>query len=199
VQHRVPMLSLDNCFSDEDVADFVGRVMRFLNLSSPPAFTAEPKIDGLSCSLRYESGRLITAATRGDGAEGEDVTANVRTIREIPHHLAGSGWPEICEIRGEIYLGHADFAAINAEQAKAGDKVFANPRNAAAGSLRQLDATVTAKRPLRFFAYAWGEMSTMPAATQIGMVQAFSRFGFQTNPRMSAPAWAMTSTASSTR
>jgi DNA ligase (NAD+) len=184
VQHRVPMLSLDNCFSDEDVADFVGRVMRFLNLSSPPAFTAEPKIDGLSCSLRYESGRLITAATRGDGAEGEDVTANVRTIREIPHHLAGSGWPEICEIRGEIYLGHADFAAINAEQAKAGDKVFANPRNAAAGSLRQLDATVTAKRPLRFFAYAWGEMSTMPAATQIGMVQAFSRFGFQTNPRM---------------
>jgi DNA ligase (NAD+) len=184
VHHRVPMLSLDNCFTDDDVADFVGRVMRFLNLPSAPAFTAEPKIDGLSCSLRYEHGKLVTAATRGDGAEGEDVTANVRTIREIPHHLAGSDWPDICEVRGEIYLGHADFAAINAEQVRLGDKIFANPRNAAAGSLRQLDSTITAKRPLRFFAYAWGEMSSMPATTQWDMVQAFNRFGFQTNPRM---------------
>jgi DNA ligase (NAD+) len=184
VQHRVAMLSLDNCFTDEDVTDFVGRVVRFLNLPAAPAFTAEPKIDGLSCSLRYENGRLVTAATRGDGAEGEDVTANVRTIREIPHQLAGSDWPEICEVRGEIYLGHADFAAINAEQARLGDKIFANPRNAAAGSLRQLDSTITARRPLRFFAYAWGEMSSMPANTQRDMVQAFNRFGFRTNPRM---------------
>ncbi len=178
------MLSLDNAFTDEDVAEFVARVQRFLNLKEPPAFTAEPKIDGLSCSLRYEKGELVRAATRGDGAEGEDVTANVRTIREIPHRLTGDGWPEICEIRGEVYLGHADFRAINAEQEKAGDKIFANPRNAAAGSLRQIDAAVTARRPLRFFAYAWGEMSAMPAATQWEMVQAFARFGLPTNPRM---------------
>jgi DNA ligase (NAD+) len=184
VRHSVPMLSLDNCFSDDDAKDFVDRVVRFLNLPEAPAFTAEPKIDGLSCSLRYEKGALVTAATRGDGAEGEDVTANVRTIREVPHKLAGAGWPEVCEIRGEIYLGHADFAAINVEQAKAGDKIFANPRNAAAGSLRQIDSSITAKRPLRFFAYAWGEMSTLPAATQWDMVQAFKRFGFQVNPRM---------------
>jgi DNA ligase (NAD+) len=184
VRHSVPMLSLDNCFTDEDAKDFVERVMRFLNLSEPPAFTAEPKIDGLSCALRYERGRLVTAATRGDGAEGEDVTANVRTISEVPHQLSGSDWPDVCEIRGEIYLNHADFAAINAEQARTGDKIFANPRNAAAGSLRQLDPSITAKRPLRFFAYAWGEMSPMPAATQWDMVQAFGRFGFKINPRM---------------
>ncbi|MGL4240791.1 MAG: NAD-dependent DNA ligase LigA [Beijerinckiaceae bacterium] len=184
VRHAVPMLSLDNCFSDKDARDFVERVMRFLNLAEPPAFTAEPKIDGLSCALRYVDGALVTAATRGDGAEGEDVTANVKTIREVPHRLAGSGWPSICEVRGEIYLGHADFAAINAEQEKAGDKTFANPRNAAAGSLRQIDPAVTAKRPLRFFAYAWGEMSAMPAATQWQMVQAFAAWGFRTNPRM---------------
>ncbi len=184
VRHAVPMLSLDNAFSDEDVAEFVARVQRFLNLKEPPAFTAEPKIDGLSCSLRYEGGELVRAATRGDGAEGEDVTANVRTIREIPHRLVGSGFPEVCEIRGEVYLGHADFRAINAEQAKLGDKIFANPRNAAAGSLRQIDASVTARRPLRFFAYAWGEMSAMPAATQWEMVRAFARFGLPTNPRM---------------
>jgi DNA ligase (NAD+) len=178
------MLSLDNCFSDEDAGDFVARVMRFLNLSEPPEFTAEPKIDGLSCSLRYEQGVLVTAATRGDGAEGEDVTANVRTIAEIPHRLAGDDWPAICEVRGEIYLAHADFAAINAEQERIGEKLFANPRNAAAGSLRQLDASITARRPLRFFAYAWGEMSPMPAASQWGMVQAFARYGFKVNPRM---------------
>jgi DNA ligase (NAD+) len=184
VRHSVPMLSLDNCFSDDDAREFVERVQRFLNLSAPPAFSAEPKIDGLSCSLRYVGGALTTAATRGDGAEGEDVTANVRTIGEVPHRLEGSGWPEICEVRGEIYLGHADFAAINAEQEKLGEKTFANPRNAAAGSLRQLDPAVTARRPLRFFAYAWGEMSAMPAATQSGMVRAFADWGFRTNPRM---------------
>jgi DNA ligase (NAD+) len=184
LRHAVPMLSLDNCFSDDDAREFVERVQRFLNLAESPAFTAEPKIDGLSCSLRYESGRLVTAATRGDGAEGEDVTANVKTIREVPHALAGAGWPDVCEVRGEIYLGHADFAAINAEQVAAGDKVFANPRNAAAGSLRQLDSAITAKRPLRFFAYAWGEMSAMPAATQWDMVRTFAAWGFRTNPRM---------------
>ena len=184
VRHAVPMLSLDNCFSDDDVGDFVARVMRFLNLPEPPAFTAEPKIDGLSCSLRYEHGVLVTAATRGDGAEGEDVTANVLTIGEVPHKLAGKDWPDICEVRGEIYLGHADFAAINAEQERLGEKLFANPRNAAAGSLRQLDASITARRPLRFFAYAWGEMSRMPTASQWDMVEAFARYGFRVNPRM---------------
>jgi DNA ligase (NAD+) len=184
VRHAVPMLSLDNCFSEDDAREFVERVMRFLNLAAAPAFTAEPKIDGLSCSLRYVDGALATAATRGDGAEGEDVTANVRTIAEVPHRLAGAGWPAVCEVRGEIYLGHADFAAINAEQERLGEKVFANPRNAAAGSLRQLDPAATAKRPLRFFAYAWGEMSAMPAATQFEMVRAFAGWGFRTNPRM---------------
>jgi DNA ligase (NAD+) len=185
VVHSVPMLSLDNCFTDEDVADFVGRVMRFLNLSSAPAFTAEPKIDGLSCSLRYVKGELITAATRGDGAEGEDVTANVKTIAEIPHRLSSADLPEVLEVRGEIYLNHADFQALNAEQQRNGDKIFANPRNAAAGSLRQIDSNVTAKRPLRFFAYAWGEVAwgTKPQ-TQWEMVQAFGGFGFQINPRM---------------
>jgi len=184
VRHRLPMLSLDNAFSDEDAAEFVARVVRFLNLKETPAFTAEPKIDGLSCALRYEGGELVKAATRGDGAEGEDVTANVRTIAEIPHRLAGGGWPQICEIRGEVYLGHADFRAINAEQAKSGDKIFANPRNAAAGSLRQIDPSVTARRPLRFFAYAWGEMSAMPAVTQSGMVRAFASYGLPINPRI---------------
>ncbi|MGL5138649.1 MAG: NAD-dependent DNA ligase LigA [Beijerinckiaceae bacterium] len=184
VRHAVPMLSLDNCFTDEDAADFVERVRRFLNLAEPPAFTAEPKIDGLSCAIRYEGGKLVRAATRGDGAEGEDVTANVMTIAEIPHRLVGSDWPDVLEVRGEIYLSHADFAALNAAQEAAGDKIFANPRNAAAGSLRQLDASITARRPLRFFAYAWGEMSAMPAETQLGMVQAFARFGLPTNPRM---------------
>jgi DNA ligase (NAD+) len=185
ITHAVPMLSLDNCFTDEDVADFVGRVMRFLNLSESPAFTAEPKIDGLSCSLRYEKGQLITAATRGDGAEGEDVTNNVKTIKEIPHQLKGANIPDVLEVRGEIYLGSADFQALNAEQERTGDKIFANPRNAAAGSLRQLDSTITAKRPLRFFAYAWGEVIwPLQPQTQWEMVQAFAGFGFQINPRM---------------
>ncbi len=149
VRHAMPMLSLGNAFSDEEIGDFVERVRRFLGLSGdePVAFTAEPKIDGLSLSLRYEQGRLVTAATRGDGEVGEDVTANVRTIQEIPEQLEGEGWPEVCEIRGEVYLSHADFAGINARQEAAGKPLFANPRNAAAGSLRQLDASITASRP----------------------------------------------------
>src|SRR4051794_24020447 len=152
VRHRAPMLSLANAFDDEDVAAFVERVRRFLNLDAgaPLVFTAEPKIDGLSLSLRYERGRLLGAATRGDGAVGEDVTANARTVREIPDRLARPDVPAVCEVRGEVYLSHADFAAINARQAEAGKPLFANPRNAAAGSLRQLDAAITAARPLRF-------------------------------------------------
>ncbi len=185
VRHAVPMLSLGNVFSDEEVEDFVARVRRFLGLAedAPVAFTAEPKIDGLSCNIRFEGGELVRAATRGDGYEGEDVTANVRTISEIPHRLHGEGLPDVLEVRGEIYMRHADFAALNARQLEAGDKVFANPRNAAAGSLRQLDSSITAQRTLHFFAYAWGEVSAMPADTQHGMVQAFKAFGLPTNPR----------------
>ncbi|WP_150286447.1 NAD-dependent DNA ligase LigA [Rhabdaerophilum calidifontis] len=188
IRHAVPMLSLGNVFSGEEARDFVARVRRFLDWPAEQelAFTAEPKIDGLSLSLRYESGALVHAATRGDGAEGEDVTANIRAVLAstgIPAQLPAEA-PAIAEIRGEIYLGHADFAAINARQAEAGGKVFANPRNAAAGSLRQIDPAVTAGRPLRFFAYAWGEMSAMPAMTQSGMVAAFARWGFPTNPLM---------------
>ncbi|HEX2840108.1 NAD-dependent DNA ligase LigA [Hyphomicrobium sp.] len=186
VRHRVPMLSLGNAFDDEEVAEFSARVRRFLSLKPDDAlaFTAEPKIDGLSISLRYEDGHLVEAATRGDGAEGENVTANVRTIREIPDKLKGTHVPKVAEIRGEIYMSHADFAALNAAQAKSGGKVFANPRNAAAGSLRQLDSTITAARPLRFFGYAWGEMSEMPAETQHGMVEAFARWGLPVNELM---------------
>jgi DNA ligase (NAD+) len=184
VRHAVPMLSLDNCFNDDDVTAFVERMMRFLNVAAPPAMTAEPKIDGLSCALHYHGGKLVKAATRGDGAEGEDVTANVLTIAEIPKQLIGQDVPEICEVRGEIYLAVADFEALNAEQERLGEKVFANPRNAAAGSLRQLDPSVTARRPLRFFAYTWGEMSALPAATQSAMVACFKRWGLPTNPRM---------------
>lgn len=186
IRHRVPMLSLDNAFSDEAVAEFVGRVYRFLGRKEEDgiAFTAEPKIDGLSLSLRYEKGELVAAATRGDGEEGEDVTLNARTISEIPGTLAGPDVPEIAEVRGEVYLGHADFAAINERQREKGLPEFANPRNAAAGSLRQLDVSVTAARPLRFFAYAWGEMPVLPAPTQFGVVEAFRRWGFRTNPLM---------------
>ena len=184
VRHAVPMLSLGNVFAEDEVEDFVGRVRRFLGLADDVAlaFTAEPKIDGLSCNIRYEHGELVRAATRGDGYEGEDVTANVRTIHEIPHKLKGKA-PDVLEVRGEIYMRHADFAALNARQAEAGDKVFANPRNAAAGSLRQLDSSITARRPLHFFAYAWGEVSHMPSTTQHGMVEAFRHFGLPTNPR----------------
>jgi DNA ligase (NAD+) len=185
VRHKVPMLSLGNVFSDVEVEEFVTRVRRFLGLVAtlPLAVTAEPKIDGLSCSLRYENGALVQAATRGDGFEGEDVTVNVRTIGEIPHKLKDRA-PAICEIRGEVYMAHADFAALNQRQAEAGKTVFANPRNAAAGSLRQLDPAITAQRPLHFFAYAWGEMSEMPADTQMGMVQAFKHYGLPVNPLM---------------
>ena len=186
VRHRVPMLSLGNAFSDDDVTEFEARVRRFLALKPEDALaiTAEPKIDGLSISIRYEKGRLVEAATRGDGTEGENVTQNVRTIREIPHALKGRDVPDTIDVRGEIYLGHADFAALNAAQAAVGGKVFANPRNAAAGSLRQLDSRITASRPLRFFAYAWGEASVLPADTQHGMVAAFARWGLPVNPLM---------------
>ncbi len=184
VRHAVPMLSLGNVFDDEEVVDFANRVKRFLGLPAddPLAFTAEPKIDGLSCSLRYEGGRLVNAATRGDGFEGEDVTANVRTIREIPERLHGNRNPDICEVRGEVYMAHADFFALNERQAAEGKPVFANPRNSAAGSLRQLDPAITASRPLKFFAYAWGVMSEMPEDTQFGMLEWFKGRGFSVNP-----------------
>jgi DNA ligase (NAD+) len=186
VRHDVPMLSLGNSFSSEDVAEFVDRVRRFLALRADDAlvFTAEPKIDGLSISLRYEGGNLVRAATRGDGVEGEDVTANIRTVREIPHTLKGAGVPDLIEVRGEIYLGTEDFRRLNEAQAAAGGKVFANPRNAAAGSLRQLDASITAKRPLRFFAYTWGAVSALPAKTQYDVVRAFAKWGLPVNTRM---------------
>jgi DNA ligase (NAD+) len=184
VRHAVPMLSLGNVFADEEVVDFANRVRRFLGLSGEErlGFTAEPKIDGLSCTLRYEGGLLVNGATRGDGFEGEDVTANVRTIAEVPRRLHGSGVPHICEVRGEVYMGHADFFALNERQAAAGKPVFANPRNSAAGSLRQLDPAITAARPLRFFAYAWGEMSEMPESTQFAMLHWFEARGFPVNP-----------------
>ncbi|BAM87974.1 polydeoxyribonucleotide synthase [Bradyrhizobium oligotrophicum S58] len=183
VRHAVPMLSLDNAFAEEDVRDFAGRIARFLKLADDRIdFSAEPKIDGLSMSLRYERGELVTAATRGDGAEGEDVTANIRTLKDVPHKLHGRDLPDICEVRGEVYMTKQAFLALNERQKEAGDTVFANPRNSAAGSLRQKDPTITASRPLGFFAYAWGEMSEMPAETQSGMIKWFERCGFTTNP-----------------
>ena len=183
VRHDPPMLSLGNAFADEDVVEFVARVRRFLGLSheTPIAFTAEPKIDGLSCSLRYEHGRLVTAATRGDGYEGEEVTANAAMIPDIPQRLMGDP-PDVLEVRGEVYMTHADFAALNVRQAAAGKPLFANPRNAAAGSLRMLDAAQTAQRPVRFLAYAWGAASALPAVTQTGVMAAFARLGLPINP-----------------
>ena len=200
VPHARPMLSLENAFGADEVAEFVGRVRRFLNLAPEErvALTAEPKIDGLSCSLRYENGVLVMAATRGDGAVGEDVTANVRTIGDIPTQLRssraqtrdagegvstsldtnGSGVPHILEVRGEVYMSKADFAALNQRQEAAGGKIFANPRNAAAGSLRQKDPGVTAARPLRFLAHGWGELSEPLAATQDGAMQRLADLGF---------------------
>src|SRR5262249_29218190 len=152
------------------VADFVARVRRFLNLKDDAvvAFTAEPKIDGLSMSLRYENGVLVSAATRGDGNEGEDVTTNIRTLKEVPHHLKGKAIPDVCEIRGEVYMTKSAFLALNERQKAASGQVFANPRNSAAGSLRQKDPSVTASRPLHFFGYSWGEMSALSADTQSG-------------------------------
>src|SRR5436190_6449834 len=183
VRHSVPMLSLDNAFSEQDVRDFVDRIARFLKLPDDNIdFSAEPKIDGLSMSLRYEGGELVTAATRGDGAEGEDVTANIRTLEDVPQKLKGRNVPEICEVRGEVYMTKKAFLALNKKQVEAGEAPFANPRNSAAGSLRQKDPTVTASRPLGFCAYAWGEMSAMPEGTQSGMIGWFERCGFSTNP-----------------
>ncbi|MTH97918.1 NAD-dependent DNA ligase LigA [Roseibium sp. RKSG952] len=186
ITHKVAMLSLDNAFKDDDVRDFVGRVRRFLKydpLMGALAVTAEPKIDGLSLSLRYERGKLIYAATRGDGTTGENVTANARTISDIPQVLTGAV-PEVVEVRGEVYMAHADFQALNTRMAANGGKVFANPRNAAAGSLRQLNSDITASRPLKFFAYAWGDMSEIPAKTQLDMVRIFESWGFVINPLM---------------
>ena len=184
VRHAVPMLSLGNAFDTEDVQQFVERIDRFLGLKGDDKleFTAEPKIDGLSISIRYTHGRLTEAATRGDGAEGENVTRNVMTIGQIPHELKGRKVPEVIDVRGEIYMAHADFAKLNAEQAAAGAKVFANPRNAAAGSLRQLDPAITAARPLKFWAYTWGEASELPAETQSGVYEAFGKWGLPVNP-----------------
>jgi DNA ligase (NAD+) len=184
VRHAVPMLSLDNAFSEEDVVDFVDRIRRFLRLPEDEtiAFTAEPKIDGLSMSLRYEDGALVKAATRGDGSVGEDVTANVRTLKDVPHRLKGKSILAVAELRGEIYMTKQAFVALNKRQADAGDTVFANPRNSAAGSLRQKDPTITASRPLHFFAYSWGELSTVPADTQSGMLDWMKRASFHVNP-----------------
>lgn len=179
VRHAVPMLSLANAFSEEDVADFTARVRKFLSLpdDAPLEILAEPKIDGLSCSLRYEKGVLTQAATRGDGETGEDVTVNIRTISSVPQKLPADA-PDILEVRGEVYMTRADFMALNAAQEKDAAKVFANPRNAAAGSLRQLDPTVTARRPLRFFGYALGDSSAAVAETQDGVRRMLAAFGF---------------------
>jgi DNA ligase (NAD+) len=186
VRHARPMLSLDNAFVDEDVVDFLARIEKFLKLRTddlPIAITAEPKIDGLSLSLRYEKGQLVRAATRGDGEVGEDVTLNARTISDIPHHLNGD-MPDIFEVRGEVYMRKADFAQLNVDQEKKRDKIFLNPRNAAAGSLRQKDVTITATRPLRFFAYAWGDVSALPAPSQYEMLMTLKRCGFVVNERV---------------
>ena len=182
VRHDVAMLSLGNAFEDEDVVDFDARIRKYLGLpgGTPLAFTAEPKIDGLSLSLRYENGDLVQAATRGDGAVGENVTANARTIDTIPTRIEGA--PALLEVRGEVYMRHDDFDALNARQTANGGKTFANPRNAAAGSLRQLDAEITRARPLAFFAYAWGALSAPLAETQFQAIERLKAFGFDTNP-----------------
>ncbi|WP_417727276.1 NAD-dependent DNA ligase LigA [Roseovarius sp.] len=182
VTHKVRMLSLGNAFEADDVAEFDTRIRRYLGWADVAllTYTAEPKIDGLSLSLRYEQGKLVQAATRGDGETGENVTANARTIADIPGTLTGA--PDVLEVRGEVYMSHADFKALNARQAAKSDKPFANPRNAAAGSLRQLDATITAARPLRFFAYSWGDLSAPLADTQMGAIKRLAALGFQTNP-----------------
>ena len=182
IRHRKPMLSLSNAFDVEDVEDFVARLKKFLNLApqSHMRMTAEPKIDGLSLAVRYENGQLVHAVTRGDGETGEDVTANALTIADIPKSLSGA--PDVLEVRGEVYMTHADFAALNAAQEQAGQKPFSNPRNAAAGSLRQLDAQITQARPLLFFAYAWGDLSEPLAPSQSAAVARLHALGFSTNP-----------------
>ena len=174
VSHRVAMLSLDNAFSDEDVEEFLGRVRRFLGLKGEIVVMAEPKIDGLSASLRYENGLLVQGATRGDGAEGEDITANLRTISDIPLRLKAKP-PAILEVRGEVYMTHKAFEALNNRQEQEGKQTYANPRNSAAGSVRQLDPSITASRSLNFFAYTWGEISELPAKTQSGMLENFRK------------------------
>jgi DNA ligase (NAD+) len=183
VVHARPMLSLDNAFTDEDVQEFAVRVRRFLGLKEDDALamTAEPKIDGLSASLRYENGLFVQGATRGDGTEGEDITANLRTVKDIPLRLKGKA-PKVMEVRGEVYMGHKEFAALNKRQEKEGKAVYANPRNSAAGSVRQLDPAITASRDLHFFAYTWGEASDLPAKTQHGMLEQFTAWGFKVNP-----------------
>ena len=185
VKHAVPMLSLDNAFSDEDVASFITQMKNFLGLADVVELpiTAEPKIDGLSMSLRYENRKLVQAATRGDGEEGENVTANILTVKNIPHELPTSA-PDLIEVRGEIYMSNNDFRALNDKLIQAGEKPLANPRNGAAGSLRQQDVSITASRPLKFFAYAWGEAPQLPAQTQLGVVQAFKAWGLPVNPLM---------------
>ncbi len=183
VRHAVPMLSLENAFDEDDVREFVDRIVRFLRLNETQLdFSAEPKIDGLSMSLRYEGGELVTAATRGDGTEGEDVTANVLTLEDVPRKLRGRNVPDVCEVRGEVYMTKRAFLALNERQKAAGADTFANPRNSAVGSLRQKDPRVTASRPLGFFAYAWGDVSKLPEDTQSGMIHWFERCGFKTNP-----------------
>ena len=184
VAHSVPMLSLGNAFSDGDVRDFVDRVRRFFKKgeADDAAFTAEPKIDGLSISLRYEQGKLVLGATRGDGTTGENVTANVRTIEDIPNVLKGTDIPDVFEVRGEIFMRHEDFAELNAAQEAAGKQTYVNPRNTASGSLRQLDPAITASRKLRFFAYTWGEVSALPADTQMGVLEAMGAWGLPINP-----------------
>ncbi|MBM3545047.1 MAG: NAD-dependent DNA ligase LigA [Alphaproteobacteria bacterium] len=184
VTHRVPMLSLSNVFDEEELRDFLDRIRRFLGLppSEKLAFTAEPKIDGLSITLRYERGVLVQGATRGDGYEGENVTPNVRTIADIPKSVKTKGFPDPFELRGEIYMSRKAFQRLNEEQVKRGDRVFANPRNAAAGSLRQLDSSITAQRPLRFFAYGWGEIADLPVETQWDAYQVLRAWGFPLNP-----------------